>query len=1059
MNLKIFSLLGLFLLLAGCGTNREGDLRSVSKLYQNTTARYNGYFNAKELYRGSVKKLDDNYRDNYNRILPFYKHVAVENATTVAGDLDNAINKVTVVVNLHPQSKWVDNCYILSGQCQFLKKDYDAAQHTFEYMIKEFAPENLIKAGIKRKTKVDEQREKREAELAKKEGRDYRRTSARKKAARAKSKKKSKRLKSGKRKKTKTKKRRKDSSKKDPKKDKSREKRLKERNNKKKIKDKDATDKQVAQSREERLKARKKAKKESDKKRKEAAKIAARNKNRKERDEITQMTKPQSAPKTKKPKKTEAEPKISDDPKSQVASASNTPILEDPVEQERYFLKHKPSQMEAMLWLAKTYVAQKRYNDALFKLSSIRRDPSMPDYILEQIPEIQAYAYLEMKNYDDAIAPLKELIELKGNKKAARYQYILGQIYMGKGQNKLAAEAFAQVVKAHPDFEMEFNARINQVRSQWDGDQNNQQKLIDLLNKMLKENKNDEFQDQIHFALGEIYQKMGKHDEARKQMVLAAHKGKSNPHIQAEAYFVLADYAYIKKKYPKAKNYYDTSLQYMLKTDERYAPTDDRRNRLADVVAQLNLLALQDSLLRISQMSDDEKRLLAYQIKEKNSNKNSSASGSKSNNFKSIDMNAGAARRAGNFGSTSLNSSKSTFFAYDEKSVKRGLKDFTKIWGNRVLEDNWRRSRKQSSENSFTEEELDEFEAEELTEEEIGSILKDVPSSEEDIRKAQDIRMRALFLLAGYYYSRLDELDLSIKTFEEFIEQYPKSPFSEEVYYRLYLAYKEKGMLNKANSYKAMLEEKYADSEFVKIINDPNYYDKKMSEKLSLSKSYDLAYQSFQSGDAYKALQMIGQAKSDFANIPKDIRAKFSLLRAMCLGKTEGRDEYLKALDLVVTTHNGTDEAKRAKEIIRYIRGDKNVFGEKENKKKSRYVDQQDRLHYVLVLFRNTDKNTSINELRAQVSDYNRTYHKLEKLRVGNVYLSKDDKDPILIVRKFPTGQAAMKYYKSILSNKENFLPDSQYELFPINQRNYRELLRSKTLEEYIRFFEEHYDK
>ncbi len=1034
LDYKLLRLLSILLLLSACGTNREGDLKPASKLYHNTTARYNGYFNAKELYFSSVRKLDDAYRDNYNRILPFYKHVSADNVSSVAGDLDNAIKKATLVVNLHPQSKWVDDCYILSGKCQFIKKDYDAAVHTFEYMIKEFAPENLIKAGINRKNKFDEKREQRERELARKEGREYRRTSAKRKAARAKSKKKSKRGGSrSKAKKGKKKKREKKIEPKNTDKDKSREKRLKERSKSKKKSSKQKQEKQIAQTRKERLKARKKQKKASDKRKKREKKAAD---NTKDREVITMVSpKPKSADKKKPTPKSEQ------------------PLEQETIKKDNYVLKHMPSQFEAMLWLAKSYVAQKRYNDALFRVNSMARNPNLPDKILDQIPEVKAYAFLEMKDYAKAIEPLKELIDRLGRKKAVRYNYILGQIYMQSGQTQQAAQAFSEVVKAHPEFEMEFNARINQVRCQWGKDKNNQQ-LIELLNKMLKEEKNEQFQDQIHFALAEIYHKMGDVQSTRKHMLLAAHKGKSNPHIQAEAYLVLADFAYQKDQYVKAKHYYDSSLQFLAQTDERYKEKADLRDRLSDVVLQLNTIALQDSLLKISGLSAEEKRLLAYRIKEQNQAR-SNAGPNRKNNAKSFDPNTGAAKRAGVSTLGSIGDNRSNFFAYNEKLVKKGLKDFTKVWGNRLLEDNWRRQHKRSNQINISEEELQEIEAEELTDEEIQKILRDVPTSEEDIRKANDIKMNALFLLAGYYYSRLDNLDKSINTYLEFVHNYPQSPFTEESYYRLYLAYKTKGMMQEANKYKKNLEDQYPDSEFLKIINDPNYFSKKEEAEHSVARAYDKAYESFANGEAYQALVLIGNAKEQFENIPKQLKAKFALLRAMCLGKTEGQKEYLQALDEVITKYNSTDEAKRAKEIIRYIRGDKNVFGEKENKKKSRYIDQKERLHYVLVVFKNTDEN--INVLRSAVSDYNRKKHKLAKLRVGNVYLSTDDKDPILIIRKFPTGNAAMKYYNALKKDKEEFLPQFEYQILTINQRNYRELLRSKTLEDYILFFKETY--
>ena len=47
------------------------------------------------------------------------------------------------------------------------------------------------------------------------------------------------------------------------------------------------------------------------------------------------------------------------------------------------------------------------------------------------------------------------------------------------------------------------------------------------------------------------------------------------------------------------------------------------------------------------------------------------------------------------------------YWAYDEKEVKQGKREFQRNWGERVLEDNWRRSEKRGSSNEIEPEEPD----------------------------------------------------------------------------------------------------------------------------------------------------------------------------------------------------------------------------------------------------------------------------------------------------------------------------------------------------------------
>ena len=140
-----FIAISLFILLfVSCvTTKKKGDLSTVGKIYHNTTARYNGYFNANELYSATRERIIQQYQENYTKLLPIYPEMKVESPGNVAEDMDVAITKLGVVINLHRTSKWTDDSYLLIGKSQFLKQDYQKAKETFAYLIEEFDPDNL----------------------------------------------------------------------------------------------------------------------------------------------------------------------------------------------------------------------------------------------------------------------------------------------------------------------------------------------------------------------------------------------------------------------------------------------------------------------------------------------------------------------------------------------------------------------------------------------------------------------------------------------------------------------------------------------------------------------------------------------------------------------------------------------------------------------------------------------------------------------------------------------------------------------------------------------------
>ena len=103
--------------LSSCKTQkRKDEVSGLGKFYHNTTARYNGYFNANVLYQEAELRLMDGYRHNYNQLLPVFPILAANEPKSVEADLDKAIEKLGIVISIHRPSDWTDDSYLLMGQ-------------------------------------------------------------------------------------------------------------------------------------------------------------------------------------------------------------------------------------------------------------------------------------------------------------------------------------------------------------------------------------------------------------------------------------------------------------------------------------------------------------------------------------------------------------------------------------------------------------------------------------------------------------------------------------------------------------------------------------------------------------------------------------------------------------------------------------------------------------------------------------------------------------------------------------------------------------------------------
>jgi len=962
---KLF-IYGLILLFStSCAVQKKKDEKDgpIKKLYHNVTAHYNAYWNADVLVNESMVALSDQYPDNYTKILPVFDYVAADNPAAVASNLDEAIKKVTVVVNLHPESNWSDDCYLLAGKAQYLKQDYESAEETLLYMLKEFSPEAVAQ---------------REKDGVKRTAANGKKTKARKK--------------------------------KSTKKDRKKAKKAREKAQKAKRK---AAKKRAEAKKKEREQRRKSGKKNTGK------------------DSNTKTSKDAPLP-------TEA-PKTLD---------TNEPIVKkkDEVKKEKYLLKHRPAFQEGQLWMARTYIEREAYDEAERIISKLEKDPTTFKDVRRDLAPIKAHYHIKQKNYDQAIEPLKLAIELgKDRQLKARYAYILAQIYQQNGDNKASEIAFAQARKFSNSYDMEFSAQLNIIRNSWEAGALTEADASKTLQKMTKDIKNYEYRDQIYFLMATIALKDNDQLAAIEYLKSSLQYNEGNTAQKGESYLQLAQLYFDKESFVEAKAYYDSTLQVLPKTDERYDQVNEYANNLTDIAANLLVIQKQDSLLRISNMSDDERRALAFKIKKEEEE-------AKFSNLKASENSTTKKARPG--------SGKSNYWAYNEKIRKKGLKDFRKRWGDRPLEDNWRRSTRNELRSFEDDPEIAEEEINrELTDDDIKSIFRDVPSTPADVAKSEKEIAKAMLKLGGLYRDRLQDNEKSIKILEERERRFPTAESRDEMYYFLYLAHTNLNNKTKAKYYYDKLAGEFPNSSYARVLTDPDFLSKSRAEDLALMQYYDQTYLSFENGKYSEVAQRIEAAQKEFGPGNK-LQAKFALLGAMSKGSLQGKDAYRGGLREVIGKYPNTPEEVRAKEILKLLGQGRSDQASITNESKpdpgeaGKYKVEAEKLHYFIVLITGGTE-ISLNEAKAEISNYNTEFNKLAKLRISPVSLGDQ---PMVVIRRFKSQDKAMTYYEGITKNAESFLPEGvEYEIYPITQNNYRTVLKSKSLAGYRAFFEENY--
>ncbi|MBK9994133.1 MAG: tetratricopeptide repeat protein [Saprospiraceae bacterium] len=957
--MKFFSFRNIFLIFIlifaiSCVTTRKkGETSALGRFYHNTTAKYNGYFNANEIFNESILALETNHKDNYNKTLAVFPYQAIESADVVKANLDKAIEKVSIDITLHRVSRWADDCYLLLAQSQYLKKDYETAENSFRFLIDEFNP-------YKKKTTLN----KIKAKTAKQKKEDA--------------------------------------------KDKKEETR-------KKIKEK--------------KKAREKAKKEAAKRKKSKTKGSK---------NVTEVVK---------------EEKLPEIPAVKIEKEKNNDEITN---EGNKLIPHRPAYWEGLLWSGKNLIERGKYYEAQSQFKELEKDPNTPSRLKAELYASIADLHLKNGKKDEAITSLRQAIALTKSKKVrARYNYIIGQLYQQQNRFVNSNEYFTNCHKLKPNYDMAFHAKLNTFLNDAKAGENTEVVRNGLL-KLIKDPKNIDYAGEIYFTLAQLSLQQKNVDEVVQYLNQSIQSPNTSTSQKADSYLLLAQMNFDQQNYLKAKYYYDSTLLNITKNDPRRAELGAIAANLSEIASNLEIINLNDSLIQLSTLNVKEKRALAIKIKSEKKNKNAEIlSPPQSLQLNQNGFNLSETSIEENFNRTKQVNS--TFFAYDDRLRNRGRSEFKDYWGNRVLEDHWRRENK----NSFTFNEIDIKKNEESgdsLEADLAQILSGIPNTPQEIEAANKKIQEAMYALGILYREKINNYSKSTGTLESLISKYPNTERKPDALYYLYLNCLDQNDAACSLSYSDKIKYEYPDSRYGKYLTDPESARSEFIKKDEISTNYKKAYALYESGKYDDAFNLLQAIKSKL-NSPHVLSPKIALLSAFCVAKTQGKDVYINALRDVIANFPATTEETKAKEILRFLKGDKDAFLEVTSAElnSAQFKIEDDKLHYaVVVLFKPEDK--LLDKIKISISDYNIRYHKTENLKMSMVDLDPDNNLPLIHIKKFDNKDMAMKYYKGVERKPKEFCSVFEnYEIYIINQTNYREILKLKTFKEYSTFFKQNY--
>lgn len=1048
----------------------------AGNVYQDITAYYNRYFNAKLRYTEGMAKMMATHKDSFATILPVYA-LAKGSGTSAAGELDAVIKKTSLLVQLKPHSKWVDDSYLLLGKAYFLKGDIEEASKSFETVISEFSKykrktydkrekERLKKDAVKEKADLKKEQAKQKEELLKQreeEKKEREKQREEQKEAREKAKKETEKIK--------------EENQKEREKDKKAREKEREKEKKQREKEKKEREKQRAKEKKQREKDKKSGKKtsttsKSAKEEKETSEKPAVGNSSKE-DIAKPKEKQEDVPKEKEKTKKELEKekkereKVEKDKKAEDAAANKEianlekELTEAPSSaiKKGYregALKHKLAKNEALIWLARMYIEKNMFVEADNVIQAIKKDKKFPKRLNGSLNQLLAHYYLERTDYAGAEEALQQALNSKLPKREkARLYFILGQLQQQNADYKGAITAFKKVLRNKPTYDMEFNTHLNILKNNVAKGSYSSTNALAKLDKMTKDNKNDAYKDQIYWTMSEIAMAEGKTDDAMAYLTQSATTSKNNNTQKVAAFLKLAELYYEKRQYAKSGAYYDSAVVVLPKSYKDYETVKTRRDVLVQLAKHTSTIAEQDSLRKIADMSsaarrvfleEEIARLAALAQKTQQEQQQEFLNNNNNNNNLMGD-----------------NPETGQWYFYNTTVLGQGATAFVNRWGNRPLVDNWRLSTQAAmgavadattpdgNPANNAEDFLTLANEGKLTVQMLEAAL---PLSPEAKKNSDSLVIASHYSAGRIYREQLKDYQEALAMFEKLIARFPNNVYADAVYYNMFLAATSANQTAKASEYRNAVLQKYPDSQYAKILKDPNYAQTLAEQNKALERYYEQTYALYKQDKTTEALARIKDVNNQFAENP--MQPKFDLLEAFLVGKMQNREAYVSALQGVMQKHPNDEVKNKAQEMLIYL-ADMNTLPA--NAPALNDADAYDykptSRHYVMVILGEYTDQISI--LKNQLADFNTANYSTDNLKVTEMLL--DPQHQVVLAKDFDNAEKAKLYQKTLQMQTAAVFAGitTPYTIVAISKSNFSKYYKKKDNEEYQQFYLQNY--
>ncbi|MBI1316456.1 tetratricopeptide repeat protein [bacterium] len=732
--------------------------------------------------------------------------------------------------------------------------------------------------------------------------------------------------------------------------------------------------------------------------------------------------------------------------------------------------KKDPIAFESRLWSARCKIQVGNTAAAGSELETLAGERDLPEELKAEVNATLAQLEINRKQWEAAAEFLDRALREKPKKaERVRWTYVRAQCLEKAGRGPEASEQYEAVLKMRPPYDFAFNAQLSRALT-YDVYANDPQVVYKELEKMAADEKNKDNRDQIYAANGELAAKDEDWPKAEENFKKSVRSSTVNAGRKGLSYLRLGEIDFDFKNYFRAQAYYDSASTTLPPEHPRLAAAAQRAATLDRLVRDMEVMAEQDSLLRLSTLSPAEREkavddLIARLQKEAERKAEEEA-------LRALNKELAEAALAEQ-GPKAGGGAVGKWYFYNPTLVSGGQADFRKKWGNRKLADNWRWSSRQGGRSGFADRgesegggEGDGADGQEAGKDKA-AYLERIPSNAEAQEACHKKYREAAIDLGLVYKDDLKEPRTAIETYEKLLGRYAEFDDRPRVLYTLYLLYGIQSDAAAAQKASSEVLSRYPDSDFAALIRNGG----RMPESVdACTQLYVEAYARFQQGSYSSSVALCDQGLVEFPVDP--LKPQFELLHALGRGGMSDRSGMVTELERLTTTYSGKAVGLKAEEILKGlgVRGSsKNATGAANTgnpnqdpamppapqvKPKSNYVYSPTSKHrFAQILEAEFDANDAL----AVVTEHCNQFHRFDKLRAQILPMGEFK---LVVVNGLNNSEAGLKFIETYRSDPKmvaTFGDDGVLDCFIIAQENFIPFFEKQDLLGYLSFFSENY--